>query len=85
MTEENTAPTMPKLKTGFAIFIDMDGNIYVEREPEALSVEIERPANLLEVRRAASEVLSDLQAQASAEYVAARLGLMNQGEAPDVR
>lgn len=84
MSEENTVETpaeqLPQLKTGFAIFIDIEGNIYVERDPEALAVQIERPANLLEVRRAASEVLSDLQAQAAAEYVAARLTATSAGE-----
>jgi hypothetical protein len=67
---ENIEPNqeMIKPKAGFAVFFDQDGNVFIERSPEALKVEIERPATLLEVRRAVSEILMDLQAQASAEY-----------------
>lgn len=71
--EVTDVPETPKPKTGFAVFFDQDGNIFIERAPEALSVEISRPATLLEVRRAVSEILYDLQAQAAAEY--ARIAL----------
>jgi hypothetical protein len=74
--DETTAPETPetpKPKAGFAVFFDDDGNVYIERSPEALKVEVTRPATLLEVRRAVSEILYDLQAQAAAEY--ARIAL----------
>lgn len=70
---EETAPETKGPKTGFAIFLDDDGNVYLERSPEAFKVEITRPATLLEIRRSVSEVLYDLQAQAAAEY--ARIAL----------
>lgn len=71
MSEETTTPAENETvaaKTGFAVFIDEEGNIFIERSPEALNVAITRPATLLEVRRCMSEVLADLQAQAAAEY-----------------
>lgn len=73
MSEKTTAPETTeapaiKPKTGFAVFIDDEGNIFIERAPEALAIEVSRPATLLEVRRCMHEVLADLQAQAAAEY-----------------
>ena len=74
MTEETTtAPEAPKVKTGFAVLITEDGNVFIERNVKALSVPVEREATLIEVRRSTSEILMDLQAQAAAEYTAIRL------------
>ena len=74
MTEETTteetlvAPELPSFKTGFAVLVDSEGNIFIERNPEILTAALDRPATLLEVRRACSDVVMDLQAQAAAEY-----------------
>lgn len=64
----------PDLRAGFAILIDVNGNVYVERNLKIFSVPVEREATLIEIRRHISEILMDLQAQAAAEYVALRLG-----------
>lgn len=58
----------PKLLTAFLIAIDVDGRVYLERNKEAIALDIEREASMIEVRRHVSEVLMDLQAQAAAEY-----------------
>jgi hypothetical protein len=63
----------PKIKTAFAVLIDVDGHVFVERNQELFTLPIEREITLLEVRRYASEILADLQAQAAAEYTIARL------------
>jgi hypothetical protein len=63
----------PKIKTAFAVLIDVDGHVFVERNQELFTLPIEREITLLEVRRYASEILADLQAQAAAEYTVARL------------
>ena len=85
MTEETTTPEttapeavsddtkLPVLKYGFAILIDEDANVFIERNPSVFSIPVEREATLLEVRRYISEILMDLQAQAAAEHVAIRL------------
>lgn len=69
----DTEPTLPKLKAGFAILIDEDSNVYVERDMKAIALPVEREATLIEIRRYLSEILMDLQAQAAAEYTALRL------------
>jgi hypothetical protein len=63
----------PKLTTAFAVLIDVDGHVFVERNKELFTLPIEREITLLEVRRYAAEILADLQAQAAAEYTIARL------------
>jgi hypothetical protein len=72
-TTETTAPEAPKIAFGFAVLIDEDGNVFVERTKEAFALPVERDATLLEVRRYCSELLMDLQAQSAAEYVTLRL------------
>ena len=80
MSEETTTPDLtpdaPKLAFGFAVLVTEDGNVFVERTKEAFALPVERDATLLEVRRYASEVLMDLQAQSAAEYVTLRLGAL---------
>lgn len=61
-------PELPKFKTGFLIIIDAEGNSFIDRSIDLIKLDLTRPATLLEVRRAASELLMDLQAQAAAEY-----------------
>jgi len=80
MTEETTTPDttaedvkLPVLKYGFAILVDEDANVFIERNPSVFSVPVERESTLLEVRRYISEILMDLQAQAAAEHVVLRL------------
>jgi hypothetical protein len=71
--EPEVTDTPPKIETGFAVLIDVDGHVFVERDRQLFSMPIEREITLLEVRRYASEILADLQAQAAAEYTIARL------------
>lgn len=77
MSEETTTPDItpeaPKIAFGFAVLVTEDGNVFVERNKEAFALKVEREATLLEVRRYASELLMDLQAQSAAEYVTLRL------------
>jgi hypothetical protein len=74
-TTTSDAPAQPKIMYGFAVLITEDGNVYVERKTNVFSLEVEREATLLEVRRYASEILMDLQAQSAAEYVVLRTSL----------
>jgi hypothetical protein len=76
MTEETTTPDgvkLPNLKYGFAILVDEDANVFIEKSPSVFSIPVEREATMVEVRRYISEILMDLQAQAAAEYTALRL------------
>ena len=71
--EPEITETPPKIETGFAVLIDVDGHVFVERDRNLFSMPVEREITLLEVRRYASEIIADLQAQAAAEYTVARL------------
>lgn len=72
--EETTSEkSAPKLLTGFAVLVGLDGSVYVERNIQALSLPLEREATLIEVRRYCSEILMDIQAQSAAEYTVIRL------------
>jgi hypothetical protein len=81
MTEETTTPTpdvteapdMPKFKYGFAVLVTEDDNVFIEKNPAVFAIPVERESTLVEVRRYASEILMDLQAQAAAEYSALRI------------
>lgn len=68
-----TAEDTPNLVTGFAVFIDDKGGVFLEKSSKIFNLPVEREATLLEVRRYMSEILMDIQAQASAEYTALRL------------
>lgn len=70
---ETTTDNTPKLRFGFGIMVDYDGNVFVEKNTSILSIPVEREATLIEVRRYLSEILMDLQAQAAAEYSAMRI------------
>jgi len=70
ITETKEAPQM---RTAFAVLVDKDGNMFVERDPKIFSIELEREASLVEVRRFCAEIVSDLQAQAAAEYTVLRI------------
>jgi hypothetical protein len=87
MSEETTKDETIKPMTGFAVFFDTSGNVFVEREIGALSVGVERESTMVEVRRACSEILMDLNAQAAAEYTVLRFGAISeqakQGQAKD--
>jgi hypothetical protein len=72
-TPDASAPAAPKFKFGFVILVSEDGNVFVEKDPALLAIEVERAASLLEIRRYTSEILMDLQAQSAAEYVTLRL------------
>jgi hypothetical protein len=77
MSEETTTPDSPKLTTGFAVLIDHNGNVFIERTMGVLNAEVEREATLIEVRRYCSEILMDIQAQSAAEYTMVRLAQAN--------
>jgi hypothetical protein len=72
-TDATTEHSNPKLKSGFAVLISEDGSVYVERNPQVLTLPIERESTLIEVRRYCSEILMDIQAQSAAEYTVIRL------------
>lgn len=69
-------------KSGFAIFVDDAGNLFLETNPEAFTVPVERASSLREVRRLAAEVLMDINAQSAAEYTIVKLSALQQAE-PD--
>jgi hypothetical protein len=71
--EPEVTDNPPKIATGFAVLIDVNGHVFVERDRTLFSMPIEREISLLEVRRYAQEIIADLQAQAAAEYTVARL------------
>lgn len=76
-------PDAPKIIFGFAVLIDENGNVFVERNKQAFALSVERDATLLEIRRYASEILMDLQAQSAAEYVTLRLAGIGKAKAED--
>lgn len=63
----------PKLVFGFGVFVTEDGNVILERNTEIFRVPVERESSLIEIRRYLSEILMDLQAQASAEYTVLKM------------
>lgn len=71
--DKPVGPPPPKLMMGFAILVDVDGNVYVETNSQVLAVKTDREATLIEIRRYTSEILMDLQAQSAAEYTTDRL------------
>jgi hypothetical protein len=71
--EPEVTDNPPKIETGFAVLIDVNGHVFVERDRTLFSMPIEREISLLEVRRYAQEIIADLQAQAAAEYTVARI------------
>jgi hypothetical protein len=81
----DAAPTevSPQFQTAFAIAISHEGDVIVERDPAALNFKVLRAASLIEVRRYIAEILSDLQAQAAAEYVTLRLAALTQQAAQE--
>ena len=83
--EPEVTDTPPKIETGFAVLIDVDGHVFVERDRQLFSMPIEREITLLEVRRYASEILADLQAQAAAEYTVARLEALEMQKKADAK
>lgn len=81
-TMPETTPEAPKISFGFAILVDENSNVYIERDTQVFSIPVEREASLIEVRRYISEILMDLQAQAAAEYTAIRLSHPKQPGTP---
>ena len=65
--------TLPQFKFGFVVLVDVDGGVFIEKNPNLLSIPVERESTLIEVRRYTSEILMDLQAQAAAEYTSLRI------------
>ena len=73
MTEETVDTQETKIIGGFAVFFDEKGAIFLEKNPKVFALPVEREATLLEIRRYMSEILMDIQAQATAEYTALKL------------
>ena len=81
MSEETTttpspdasAPEAPMFKHGFVVLVNAEGTVYIEKDLSKFSIPVERESSLIEIRRYVSEILMDLQAQASAEYTSLRL------------
>lgn len=67
------ADNTPDVVAAFVIGFDQDGNPFINPKQEALTFETRREASMIEIRRYLSEILMDLQAQATSEYVAIRL------------
>ena len=72
-TEENK-----KFTAAFVVAIDETGRVFLELDKEAVSLDVEREATMIEVRRYLSEILMDLQAQGSAEYVLNAITMVQQ-------
>lgn len=87
MSEEKTPEVpeaiaeIPQLKTAFLVAIDANGGVYLERSVDAFRIPVEREATMIEIRRYISEILMDLQAQASAEYTITALSQQAQAAA----
>lgn len=60
-------------KTAFLVMIAPNGDVAIDTDPKNLSVEVSHEATLRDIRRATTEIVSDLQAQATAQYVASTL------------
>lgn len=69
MTDTPETPEKKKFTAAFVIAIDETGRVYLELDREAMTLDVEREATMIEVRRYLSEILMDLQAQGAAEYV----------------
>jgi hypothetical protein len=86
-TEDHThdvdEATGPAIVFGYAVLVTEDGSVYIERNPDVLTVQVQREASLLEVRRYTSEILMDLQAQSAAEYVSLRLAAAQKNTVED--
>jgi hypothetical protein len=80
-TVEQTQEEAPKPLTGFAVFIGANGSVFIETNPAVLTVPVEKQASLVEVRRACSDVVMDLQAPTAAEYTIIRLKALEQDKA----
>jgi hypothetical protein len=71
--DPSVLPEDVKFKAGFAVFINEDGAVFIEKDLRQFSIPVDRAATLLEIRRYTSEILMDLQAQAAAEYTSLRI------------
>jgi hypothetical protein len=84
VTEPVPEPEVPPFKYGFAVLVNEGGEVFIEKDLSLFSIPVERPASLIEIRRYVSEILMDLQAQASAEYTAIRVQKVQQeAETPE--
>lgn len=71
MSEDNTA--QPQIVAAFIVGFDADGNPFIDVSQETMKIETRRQPTMIEIRRYLSEILMDLQAQATSEYTAQRL------------
>ena len=71
--EPGLEPKVPPFKYGFAVLVNENSEVFIEKDLSLFSIPVERAASLIEIRRYTSEILMDLQAQASAEYASIRI------------
>ena len=72
----------PVIEAAFIVAIGEGGQVYLERNTEALRLDVKREATMIEVRRYISEILMDLQAQAAGEYTLTALMAAQNQAAP---
>ena len=81
-TEHTHEETTPAITTAFSILMTKEGGIFIERNTSVFNFPVERESSLVEIRRACSDVLMDLQAQTAAEYTIVRLKALEDSSAP---
>ena len=68
LEEATVEADKPTIEAAFVVAIGENGQVYLERNTDALRLDVKREATMIEVRRYISEILMDLQAQAAGEY-----------------
>jgi hypothetical protein len=72
-TPDSSEPEAPLFNYGFVVLVNNEGTVFIEKDLSRFSIPVSREASLIEIRRYVSEILMDLQAQASAEYTFLKL------------
>ena len=79
---EATEASGPVIEAAFVVAIGENGQVYLERNTDAIRLDVKREATMIEVRRYTSEILMDLQAQAAGEYTLTALMAAQKQPAP---
>ena len=82
LEEATVEADTPTIEAAFVVAIGENGQVYLERNTDALRLEVKREATMIEVRRYISEILMDLQAQAAGEYTLTALMAAQNQPAP---
>jgi hypothetical protein len=82
LEEATVEADKPTIEAAFVVAIGENGQVYLERNTDALRLEVKREATMIEVRRYISEILMDLQAQAAGEYTLTALMAAQNQPAP---